>query len=93
MTARPAWKHRWEAKRKAVFSRDRWLCQQCLRGGRYVEATEVDHIIPRSIGGDEALNNLEAICTDCHSEKSKREANKGYRPRHQIGLDGWPTSE
>jgi hypothetical protein len=55
-----------------------------------------DHKVPRSKGGTNDRSNLEAICSGegtpmCHEEKSKREANPGYMPRAEIGVDGWPT--
>jgi 5-methylcytosine-specific restriction enzyme A len=33
----------------------------------------VDHIIPRSRGGSDTLDNLQTLCTVCHDHKTKRE--------------------
>lgn len=98
MAQRPEWKRGWEALRESVLVRDKRLCQPCLRSGRYTEANQVDHIKPRSQGGTNDRSNLEAICSgigtpECHGEKSKREANAGYTPRAEIGVDGWPLME
>lgn len=60
----------WRGVRAAALARDRWTCQDC--GGH---AREVDHIIPRSRGGSDAINNLRAICKACHAIKSSREGN------------------
>jgi 5-methylcytosine-specific restriction endonuclease McrA len=34
---------------------------------------EIDHIIPLELGGDECLNNLQALHPACHREKTKRD--------------------
>jgi 5-methylcytosine-specific restriction endonuclease McrA len=60
----------------------------CEQQGRTRLATEVDHIIPISQGGDvldEA--NLQPLCHDCHIEKH------GGRPRVAIDPEtGLPLS-
>src|SRR3954466_3620744 len=45
-----------------VRERDRWQCQLC--GAR--EQLEVHHIIFRSRGGDDSLENLITVCRSCH---------------------------
>lgn len=47
-----------------VLERDRWRCQLC---GRTVEL-QVQHIKPRSRLGDDALQNLIAVCAKCHDD-------------------------
>lgn len=91
MAPRPEWKRRWEVYRLQALKRDRYLCQLCLPS-KLTPATEVDHIIPRCKGGTNEIDNLMSVCSDCHSEKSKREANPRYVPRVAIGVDGAPTS-
>lgn len=74
-----------------ALQRDRCLCQLCLPS-RFTQATEVDHIVPRSKDGSNNLSNLMSVCAPCHAEKSKREAQPNYKPRVEIGLDGWPVA-
>lgn len=50
--------------------RDKWLCQVCLSHGRPTQATEVDHIRPKSHGGTDDADNLQAICRQCHKAKT-----------------------
>ena len=57
------------------------LCQVCLSNGRTVAGTAVDHIIPKSEGGLDVFENLQAICTDCHKQKTALEA---ARARHRA---------
>ncbi|WP_420042603.1 HNH endonuclease [Bordetella genomosp. 9] len=65
-------------------------CENC-KGVKLV-AHEVDHIIPVAKGGTDHPDNLRAMNRDCHAEKTKREANQGYRPKVAIGTDGWPSA-
>lgn len=51
--------------RRRVIERDRSTCQYC---GRVPSSAElhVDHVIPRSMGGDDSLSNLAAACASCN---------------------------
>lgn len=67
----------WEKARQACLLRDRGLCQACLALGRVSPATTVDHVIPKSRGGTDALGNLRALCTACHGAKTATEGRRG----------------
>lgn len=69
----------WRRKREAVLKRDRYLCQPCQRAGLITEATEVDHLVNLAEGGTDDDTNLQAICTECHQEKTQAEAQRGVR--------------
>jgi 5-methylcytosine-specific restriction endonuclease McrA len=50
------------------------LCQACAAKGLVVEATEVDHWLAISQGGDPwADSNLVSLCKRCHSFKTRCE--------------------
>lgn len=51
-----------------VFKRDSFTCQYC---GRQTPQTilEIDHIIPKSKGGTDDINNLITSCFDCNRGK------------------------
>ena len=87
----------WEKLRAAALARDSHLCQPCARAGRVTPAAEVDHILPQAKGGADTLENTQAICTDCHKEKTAREAaeaqGRTVRKRRRIGLDGYPLDD
>ena len=51
--------------RKAITSRD---SSHCLCCGTENDLT-IDHIIPRSQGGDHSLDNLQTLCRACNSKK------------------------
>jgi len=59
------------ARRKAVLSHSGGVCGLCLNA--LVGPVEIDHIIPLELGGDEHLNNLQALHPECHREKTKRD--------------------
>lgn len=69
----------WRKLRQSVLNRDGWLCQVCLAEGRLTEATEVDHIIPKSSGGTDDDANLQAICRACHAKKTQKEAKNAQK--------------
>ncbi len=86
----------WDKIRIRVLERDFYSCVPCKRRDASIRpASEVDHIIPRSRGGTDEMTNLQAICTDCHQEKTANEAAAARgvkrRPKARIGLDGWPA--
>jgi len=83
----------WDKLRLVILRRDLHLCQPCKADGRTTPATAVDHIKPKSQGGTDDQDNLQAICDDCHRAKSAAEGHeaKGHAPRPAIGLDGWPV--
>jgi len=87
---------RWQKLRSAVMRRDMWFCQPCLRNGRYTPAAEVDHVTPKFEGGTDQMDNLQAICRQCHSAKTKEESARGQQElrdqgRRHVAEDGWPV--
>ncbi len=53
--------------RRAVFARDRHRCQYCAG-----TAENLDHVLPRSRGGDHAWENIVAACRSCNARKGNR---------------------
>lgn len=85
----------WDRLRQQAMTRDKYLCQPCLGKGQVTAATEVDHVMSKAKGGKDEMGNVQAICSDCHREKTARESaeaqGRTYRPRVAIGTDGWPV--
>lgn len=75
--------HRWRKLRQQVLRRDDHLCQACRRAGRLTRADCVDHITPKAQGGDDALTNLQSLCTRCHQAKTLAERGQ-HRPPRQV---------
>lgn len=54
--------------RRNIFARDKNRCQYC--GKRYpTTELSLDHVIPRSIGGKSAWENIVCSCTQCNVKK------------------------
>lgn len=53
--------------RRAVFHRDRSTCQYCG-----ASADSIDHVVPRSRGGEHAWDNVVAACRRCNAKKADR---------------------
>ncbi|MBO1529638.1 HNH endonuclease [Psychrobacter sp. F1192] len=65
--------HAWRKLRTQVLQRDGHLCVACERTGRYVPATDVDHIVNKASGGTDDLSNLQSLCRKCHRSKTATE--------------------
>lgn len=82
-----------ERQREALLKREP-LCRECGKLGRTTEAAIADHIIPRSKGGTNDRENYQPLCGPCSDAKTQAEASEAqgrtYRPRQEIGSDGWP---
>lgn len=61
------------ALRWQVFQRDQWKCVSCGRNSHNGAILHVDHIIPRSLGGIDALENFQTLCEACNIGKSNRD--------------------
>jgi 5-methylcytosine-specific restriction endonuclease McrA len=54
--------------RRALFARDGWRCQYCGGTGRLT----LDHVVPRSRGGESVWENVVASCAPCNLRKGDR---------------------
>lgn len=67
--------------RRAVFGRDGHQCQYC--GG---PAESIDHVTPRSRGGEHTWENVVACCRSCNVRKGDRmPAESGFQLRTNPG--------
>jgi 5-methylcytosine-specific restriction endonuclease McrA len=55
--------------RREVLRRDNYTCQYCGQNGSHLT---IDHVIPRSLGGEHVWNNLVAACPSCNHRKGGR---------------------
>lgn len=60
-----------KALRKAIYLRDKGICQIC---GAFLNSSffTIDHIIPFSKGGAHAEDNLQLACRPCNSKKGAK---------------------
>ena len=71
----------WENRRMYVFSRDNYTCQVCKRkrddDGESLKL-HAHHIIYRSLGGSDRVDNLLTVCTNCHTYKNHQSGGELY---------------
>ncbi|MCX5998695.1 MAG: HNH endonuclease, partial [Chloroflexi bacterium] len=52
-----------------IFTRDRYACQYCRRETRDLT---LDHVVPRSRGGEHTWENVVSCCHQCNRRKAGR---------------------
>jgi 5-methylcytosine-specific restriction endonuclease McrA len=60
-----------EMMKKRVACMQDWMCASCH--GKLPACYEVDHTIPLWQGGSNAMNNLAAMCRNCHGMKTQND--------------------
>jgi len=74
--------------RRAIFARDDHRCQYC--GGH---ADSIDHVLPRSRGGEHSWENVAAACRPCNLDKRDRTPNEAgmrlAKPCRAPRSSGW----
>ena len=63
--------------RRALFARDGWQCVYC---GTTAGRLTLDHVIPRSRGGESVWENVVTSCAPCNLRK-------GDRSLEQVGME------
>jgi len=66
--------------RRAVLERDGWVCVYCgvrigdKKQGKYLNKTDftIDHLIPKSRGGNNTWGNTACACSICNNRKANR---------------------
>lgn len=64
-------------ERYFVFARDRYTCQCC--GKSKDKILQTHHIVYRSNGGTNRVNNLITVCTDCHTAENHKKGGVLYQ--------------
>lgn len=68
-------------ERYFVFARDNYTCQCC--GKSKDKILQTHHIIYRSNGGTDRVDNLITVCTDCHTSKNHQKGGILYKWQEQ----------
>lgn len=79
------YRHAVPLSRRAIFARDGGKCVYCS-----APATSIDHVMPRSRGGQHAWENVVSACHKCNHQKADRTLKEiGWRlrttPREPVG--------
>ena len=70
----------WRKIRERILRRDQRTCQRCG-----LEGDTVDHIIPRTLGGDDSDSNLQCLCRTCNYSKGGRFFESDRTPMTPLG--------
>lgn len=89
--------------RRNLFKRDHFTCQYCgERPGS--DALTIDHVLPKSRGGQSDWENCVLACLDCNGRKSNRTPDEARMPlrkkpvrpkwqplyaRHDVRIESW----
>ena len=57
-----------ESKKKYIAYQQNWCCSKCKK--KLTHTFEVDHITRLENGGNNHVSNLEALCRECHGQKT-----------------------
>ena len=69
----------YNCNRRNVIWRDKSICQYC--GGKFpFSELTMDHVIPKSRGGDKSWTNIVASCKRCNSRKGNRTPEEARMP-------------
>ena len=61
-----------------LLKEQKGICPHCKQNFRTDDLTEIDHIIPKSLGGKDTMKNKQLLHRHCHDNKSKADgSNKG----------------
>lgn len=74
--------------RRAIWKRDQYICQYCGRRPPQDECT-LDHIVPKSLGGDTSWYNCVLACYQCNSQKADRKPENAIKPNDKEKARFW----
>ena len=66
--------------------------RRCERCGEKEDPLEADHIVPLALGGKDAMENLQCLCSHCHMLKTRRDVSaiakaKRIKRKHEEPYD------
>lgn len=78
--------------RKNVFKRDNFTCQYCGIKSKNMKQLTIDHVMPRSRGGDSSWTNLVTACSRCNTKKGNRKPSEcnmplKKKPKRPLSID------
>jgi 5-methylcytosine-specific restriction endonuclease McrA len=77
-------------RKSAVFSRDNWQCQYC-RADLYRSNMTIDHVFPRSRGGETSWKNCVASCKNCNRRKANKTPSEAEMPLLKVPVEPTPV--
>ncbi len=69
-------------QRNLIAYNQKYKCKSCFE---FLRPTfHIDHIIPISQGGDNSLQNMQALCYNCHGIKSESDFQDLYELKKRL---------
>lgn len=74
----------WDTRRKKVYKRDNFRCQNCgaVGGNKGDTGLHAHHIVPKSRNGTNNLSNLKTLCKACHNAVHHKNKTAPNRETH-----------
>lgn len=76
-------------RRNVIASEQGWSCASCHE--KLSHSFHVDHIVPLFVGGNNDNDNLQALCANCHCDKSHMEQVAYHEAQQKYGHRGHAT--
>ena len=80
-------KGNWSIRQRKLIKGQNGYCTWCKRLFTEDSFVEVDHIIPRSLGGKDEYKNLQLLHKNCHIEKSRIDGSQSKKTNIQLGQE------
>lgn len=74
--------------RRELWKRDNFTCQYCGIKPPEDECT-IDHVIPKSLGGETNWTNCVLACYKCNSQKANRKPEEARKPKEKTKARKW----
>ena len=81
--ARRGYDSNWRRRRTEHLAAHPW-CVDCLAEGKRVKATQVDHDVPKTAGGEEDPSNYKSRCHSHHSRKTCKQDGGFGNPKRRA---------
>jgi hypothetical protein len=69
--------------KEMLLARDRYICAYCAQRFKY-DQLDLEHIIPKSKGGEDSWTNLVAACKACNHRKANRTPEAAGMKLHYV---------
>ena len=69
--------------KEMLLARDRYVCAYCALRFKY-DQLDLEHIVPKSKGGEDSWTNLVAACKACNNRKANRTPEASGMKLHYV---------
>ena len=72
-----------KAEKTKILKRQKYKCANCKRDISKLAVVHYDHKTPIALGGSNTLRNFQALCPNCHAEKTQQDRLRISRARRK----------